>query len=135
MVGNRAGLVVADDSAGAIDQFQIVLQAKRQPFLASIHCRRWSKLTPEAASLPHKKAYGAQCHCWFSARSLSVGLAAARVMFGPNFQPSESLKALVYFKNGDLKALSKTEKDTLTAAVSAVGDLPDVAILSTELRA
>jgi hypothetical protein len=38
--------------------------------------------------------------------SLPRGLASARVLFGPSFQPSESLKALVYFNDGDLKTLS-----------------------------
>jgi hypothetical protein len=37
--------------------------------------------------------------------SLSRGLASARLLFGSNFQPSESLKALVYFNDGDLKIL------------------------------
>lgn len=55
--------------------------------------------------------------------SLSKGLATARKIFGPNFQPSESLKALVYFKDGDLSSLSKDEKSTLVKAVSAVRDL------------
>ena len=31
-------------------------------------------------------------------------------MYGPNFQPSESLKALVYFNDGDLKTLTTAEK-------------------------
>ena len=66
--------------------------------------------------------------------SLARGLAAARLMFGPNFQPSESLKALVYFKDGDLQQLSKDEKATLTTAVEAVRDLPNVALLSDELN-
>jgi hypothetical protein len=65
---------------------------------------------------------------------LEHGLASARAFFGPNFQPSESLKALVYYKDGDLKTLTRDEKETLTAAVGAVGDLPDVAILSWELQ-
>jgi Nucleotidyl transferase AbiEii toxin, Type IV TA system len=33
---------------------------------------------------------------------LAKGLAIAREMFAPSFQPSESLKALSYFKDGDL---------------------------------
>lgn len=65
--------------------------------------------------------------------SLSHGLAAARAIFGPNFQPSESLKALVYFGDGDLKSLTAAEKNTLVNAVKAVRDLPEVAILSKEL--
>jgi len=65
--------------------------------------------------------------------SLPRGLAAARAIFGPNFQPSESLKALVYFKDGDLHTLSVDEKNTLVTAVSAVRELPEVAILSKQL--
>jgi len=63
--------------------------------------------------------------------SLSRGLASARLLFGPNFQPSESLKALVYFDDGDLKALTAVEKSSLVAAVQAVRDLPMVALRST----
>jgi hypothetical protein len=62
--------------------------------------------------------------------SLPRGLAAARVIFGPNFQPSESLKALVFFGDGDLKSLTAAEKNTLVQAVKSVRDLPEAAILS-----
>lgn len=65
--------------------------------------------------------------------SLSKGLAAAREIFGPNFQPSESLKAMVYFRDGDLCTLTKGEKNTLVKAVSAVRELPLIAILSKQL--
>ncbi|EQD73568.1 hypothetical protein B1A_04881, partial [mine drainage metagenome] len=65
--------------------------------------------------------------------SLPHGLAAARAIFGPNFQPSESLKALVYFGDGDLKSLTAAEKNTLVEAVKTVRDLPKVVILSKEL--
>jgi hypothetical protein len=67
--------------------------------------------------------------------SLSRGLASARLMFGPNFQPSESLKALVYFNDGDLPALAAAEKSRLVESVKAVGDLPEVALRSTRLCA
>jgi len=67
--------------------------------------------------------------------SLPAGLAAAREMFGPSFQPSESLKALVYFGDGDLSTLSKDEKEVLVNAVSAVRALPIVAIRSGRLAA
>lgn len=65
--------------------------------------------------------------------SLPRGLAAARAIFGPNFQPSESLKALVYFSDGDLHTLSMDEKNRLVKAVSAVRELPEVAVLSKQL--
>src|SRR5690554_3892901 len=65
--------------------------------------------------------------------SLPCGLAAARVLFGPNFQPSESLKALTYFKDGDLDTLTLAEKNTLIEAVKRVGDLPQVGLISESL--
>ena len=60
--------------------------------------------------------------------SLSYGLASARLLFGSNFQPSESLKALVYFNDGDLHTLTTDEKSTLVNAVKIVRDLPEVAL-------
>ena len=65
--------------------------------------------------------------------SLSHGLAAARVFFGSAFQPAESLKALSYFKDGDLARLSRDDQRTLIAAAAAVGDLPVVALRSRRL--
>ena len=65
--------------------------------------------------------------------SLSHGLASARQLYGPNFQPSESLKALVYFNDGDLNTLTADEKKTLVDAVKTVRNLPDVALCSTSL--
>ena len=62
--------------------------------------------------------------------SLAKGLASARLMFGSNFQPSESLKALVYFEGGDLAFLDSATKNTLITAVSQVRDLPPVELLS-----
>ncbi len=65
--------------------------------------------------------------------SLSHGLAAARLFFGKAFQPSESLKALAYFKDGDLPQLSRNDRRTLIEAAAAVGDLPRVALRSRDL--
>ncbi len=65
--------------------------------------------------------------------SLAHGLATARLIFGSTFQPSESLKALVYFEDGDLHTLTATEKNGLIGAVTSVGDLPEVALLSRQL--
>jgi hypothetical protein len=65
--------------------------------------------------------------------SLSRGLAAARLFFGAAFQPAESLKALAYFKDGDLARLSRVDWHTLIAAAAAVGDLPPVALRSRRL--
>ncbi len=66
--------------------------------------------------------------------NLASGLGAARTLFGESFQPSESLKALVFFEDGDLDSLSGDEKATLVEAVAAVRSLPEVAILSPQLR-
>jgi hypothetical protein len=65
--------------------------------------------------------------------SLPRALAAARLFYGKAFQPSESLKAMVYFSGGDLHALSAAEKATLVHAASAVRDLPHVEIVSRHL--
>ncbi|HMG86612.1 MAG TPA: nucleotidyl transferase AbiEii/AbiGii toxin family protein [Terracidiphilus sp.] len=63
-----------------------------------------------------------------SGTSLALGLGAARALFGPAFQPSECLKALVYFEGGDLEVLSRNVKDRLIAFARAVDDLPQVSL-------
>lgn len=65
--------------------------------------------------------------------SLARGLAAARAMYGSGFQPSESLKALTYFKGGDLEMVPDGIRTMLIEAVSAVGDLPKVELRSRRL--
>jgi hypothetical protein len=64
---------------------------------------------------------------------LSSGLAAAALLFRPAFQPSESLKALVYFRGGDLDTLSSAERRVLTEAAAAVRDLPVTTLRSGSL--
>jgi hypothetical protein len=68
-----------------------------------------------------------------SGTSLTLGLGVARALFGSTFQPSECLKALVYFEGGDLEALSRQVKERLIASVTAVGDLPQVSVLEHRL--
>jgi hypothetical protein len=65
--------------------------------------------------------------------SLVRGLAAARSLFGPAFQPSECLKALVYFEGGDLNSLTESTRHLLIHAASAVGDLPGVPVVDKQL--
>jgi hypothetical protein len=65
--------------------------------------------------------------------SLASGLAAARALFGPSFQPSESLRALVFFRDGDLPTLAESEKAALVEAASQVRALPEVGICSGRL--
>lgn len=60
--------------------------------------------------------------------SLSQGLASACALYGPAFQPSESLKALVYFDGGDLHRLTREERALLIKAASSVRALPTVDI-------
>lgn len=65
--------------------------------------------------------------------SLARGLAAARLLYGPGFPPSESLKSLVFFHDGDLATLPETDRRVLIEAVSSVRDLPVVTRRSTTL--
>jgi Nucleotidyl transferase AbiEii toxin, Type IV TA system len=57
---------------------------------------------------------------------LAKGLAIARVMFSPGFQPSESLKALSYFNDGDLSTLTAAQRTILINAAAQVRALPEV---------
>lgn len=66
---------------------------------------------------------------------LAKGLAAARQLYGGTFQPSESLKALVYFEGGDLDTLTVEEKRALVQAVGAVRELPEVTVVTHALTA
>lgn len=61
---------------------------------------------------------------------LASGLAAAVALYGNAFQPSECLKALVYFEGGDLQSLSMGEKALLVKCASAVRDLPRVDVVA-----
>lgn len=65
---------------------------------------------------------------------LAHGLGAARALFGPNFQPSESLKALTYFEGGNLATLDASERRVLVDAARAVSEVPRVAIRSRRLQ-
>lgn len=57
---------------------------------------------------------------------LADGLAAARALYGGTFQPTECLKALIYFKGGDLETLPRATRDLLIVSVNQVRDLPRV---------
>lgn len=65
--------------------------------------------------------------------SLARGLAAARLFFGRAFQPAESLKALVYFRDGDLPRLPPADREILVGAAASVRDLPPVRLRSRSL--
>ena len=68
-----------------------------------------------------------------SGTSLALGLGSARTLFGQAFQPSECLKALVYFEGGDLEVLSQEVRGRLIASVACVDDLPQVALVDRRL--
>jgi hypothetical protein len=59
--------------------------------------------------------------------------AIAQAMYGNNFQPGESLKALTYFEGGDLHLIAAEERRKLIEAASAVRHLPSVRKSSHEL--
>lgn len=64
---------------------------------------------------------------------LEKGLAGSRALFGKVFQPSESLKALVYFEGGDLDGLSADERVAIVMAVKKVRSIPSCTIRSPQL--
>lgn len=65
--------------------------------------------------------------------SLDYGLASARALFGNAFQHSESLKALVWFADGDVDQLGAEDRAVLTDAVEHVGSLTEIETVSTSL--
>jgi hypothetical protein len=67
--------------------------------------------------------------------SLIDGLAAARALYGPAFQVSESLKALVYFNDGDLPELASEVRRNLERAVLRVEAIPNLQRMTMDLDA
>ncbi len=65
--------------------------------------------------------------------SLAKGFASASEMYGMSFQPMEGLKALTYFKGGDLNTLSAEDRETLVQAARDIHTLPQSAILDYKL--
>ena len=61
---------------------------------------------------------------------LPTALAAARAIYGIQFNPQSTLKALCYFDDGNLRRLPQTIKDRLVKAVCAVDldSLPVIAV-------
>ncbi|NGZ60932.1 MAG: hypothetical protein CV081_10585 [Nitrospira sp. LK265] len=64
---------------------------------------------------------------------LSRGLAGARALYGTTFQPSESLKVLVYFEGGDLHRLTSEDRTLLIEVAASVRTLPAIEIRSHSL--
>ncbi|WP_109485851.1 nucleotidyl transferase AbiEii/AbiGii toxin family protein [Occallatibacter savannae] len=65
--------------------------------------------------------------------SLEIGLGGASSLFGPAFQPSECLKALVYFEGGDLETLPVHVRHQLIASVKSVDDIPQIPVIDRRL--
>ncbi len=63
--------------------------------------------------------------------SLSIGLSAFRQMF--NGEPAQVLRAIGYFKDGDLNTLSQSDQQVLRSARDGVDALPDVLLKSRSL--
>lgn len=70
-----------------------------------------------------------------SGMSLIDGLAAARAIYGRQFPPSESARALAYFHGGDLSLLSEKDKKVLRLSVETldIRKLPERLIVSEKL--
>jgi hypothetical protein len=71
--------------------------------------------------------------CLVEAFSILLKGFAPRALFGRAIQPAAALKAMVYFEDGDLAALSRGDRSTLIAAASQVGVLPSVRLRSRSL--
>ena len=68
--------------------------------------------------------------------SLIQGLGAARALFGSAFAPSESLRALTFFDDGDLARVSAETRQELrneTAKASRIFPIPDVNVVNNQL--
>lgn len=65
--------------------------------------------------------------------SLERGLGIACAMFGPQFQPSECLKAMTWFEGGDLETLADADRERLVEAAASVRRLPSVRRQATRL--
>jgi hypothetical protein len=64
---------------------------------------------------------------------LEEGLAAARLLYGNAFQPSEALKALAYYGDGNLRMVPSAVRVALIEAASRVERIPDFDLASRQL--
>jgi len=67
--------------------------------------------------------------------SLAHGLAGAKALYGNQYQPAISLRALTFFDDGSLKYLSSEDKSTLIHAAASVRELPKMTLRSKNLGA
>ena len=68
-----------------------------------------------------------------SGASLERALGAAQAIYGPAYQPAESVKALSYFGDGDLATVSTDDRTCLAEAAMRVRNLPAVASRAADL--
>jgi hypothetical protein len=63
--------------------------------------------------------------------SLAEAMAAARAIYGEQYNPALTLKSLTYFGDGDLPKLTAEQKDQLIAIASSQKfDLPNITRIS-----
>jgi hypothetical protein len=70
--------------------------------------------------------------------SLIQGLGAARTMYGPAFAPSECLRALTFYDDGDLATVGSEAREVLrreAAAASRMYPIPEIPVVSRQLSA
>ena len=65
--------------------------------------------------------------------SLATGLGAFKRMF--DGEPSQVLRALGYFKDGDLPTLAKADQDILRKARDEISVIPDIRVITGSLAA
>jgi hypothetical protein len=64
---------------------------------------------------------------------LDEGLGAGRALYGKTFQPSEALKAMTYFGDGQLHELPPKVREYLIKASSSVTSIPALTTISSRL--
>lgn len=115
--GRLANPDVTDDGVAQIASLQDLLATKLKALLQRVEAKDYL----DVAALLGAGA------------DLDYGLAGARALYGPAFQPAECLKALVYFQGGDVETLPIDTRDALIRAVAGSGSLPEVAVVSHSL--
>lgn len=68
-----------------------------------------------------------------SGMRLEDGLAAGMALYGKSFPPSEALKALTYFGDGNLKGLAGEVKEGLIKASASIRNIPLVPLASANI--
>jgi hypothetical protein len=79
------------------------------------------------------KDYLDLCAILRSGISLEEGLGAAQALYGAQFNPAITLKALAYFEDGDLPSLPRDLATYLAEASAKIGPIPDLARASRSL--